>query len=169
MSPLLRALLPTVLVALCACRSPATPAPKAPEPAPPPPAAAPPPTHDAEVREARRLEEDAERVDVEALERGDRPAGAELVEIAFASGSATLTSAARARLDALAERLAAQGEATIEATPQDASAQARALARQRAEAVRDYLHADRGIALARLLVSDATAAKGTTVVRLRFP
>jgi hypothetical protein len=160
----------------CAGRGKVAPPPAEPEvaaaPAPPPPVSAPDPA----VREARRLEEEVERVDVDALERGHGAPGPRptAVELRFDGEGTTLGAASRAALDELASRLGEEsGGIEIATAPAGTSGAALAAARARGEAVRAYLRERWNLAERRIVLLDGPPAggagdpqPGTTTVRL---
>lgn len=104
----------------------------------------------AEIAAERRAEESVERVPVAEPSADEQEDS--VLEVWFDEGTATLSAKARARLDAMYERLIAeendfyldvQGHTDASGSP----AVNQRLAEQRAEAVRRYLHQTKGVPL----------------------
>lgn len=130
-----------------------------PSAAPAPSEAAPPGPADpaqAEIEAERRMEEAVERV---AVAEPLPPAQDDSVlEIMFDAGAAALTEEARASLDRMYERLIEEAadfylEVQGHTDPTGSPAANHRLAEQRAEAVREYLHREKGIPFERIGVT----------------
>lgn len=145
-------------------------APPAEEPAPPAAAAVPEPPPPSEVEEAREIEEEVEVVELPPPPPGVALAGS-VIEVLFDAGGAVLTTASRSVLDRLSaglpdERTDYYLEIQGHADPSGSEELNVRISERRAEAVRTYLHRERGVPMAAMgvvpLGSSAPAADNGT-------